>query len=107
MPEDWFQCVAPAALLLSKMPASAWSCSHNHIASCAIEHYFFGISWNFSEFAVHRLAVLDQFLKTATHVGILSAMNFGRSHNNFEGPPELGVQRAPRCWRSLWRNAGG
>jgi len=19
---------------------------HNHIASCAIEHYFFGISWN-------------------------------------------------------------
>src|SRR5207249_10954731 len=83
MPEDWFQCVAPAALLLSKMPASAWSCSHNHIASCAIEHYFFGISWNSQKFAVHRLAVLDQFLKTATHVGILSAMNFGRSHNNF------------------------
>src|SRR6266699_1299530 len=76
MPEDWFQCVAPAALLLSKMPASAWSCSHNHIASCAIEHYFFGISWNSQKFAarLHRLTVLDQFLKTATHVGILSAM---------------------------------
>jgi len=33
-------------------------------------------------------------MKTATHVGILSAMNFGRSRNKFEGPPELGEQRS-------------
>lgn len=55
-------------------------CYDNHIASSAIGYESFGLCWKSRKGStqLQRFAILHQFLKTATHVGILNAMNFGR-----------------------------
>src|SRR5438552_19058923 len=75
----------PPGVLLVEMLALSRCCYDNHIASFAIDYESFGalLEYRKGSAPLQRLAIPHQFLKTATHVGILSAMNFGRNHNNF------------------------